>query len=372
MKEILDDEEGLRKYSKKALNDLYDVIEENKCKIGEGFLNDLVNYYNFKDIRKKLELAKKFISECKENLKIEKDKTNKSDLNNSNKDLVNKLKNLIKILRFLENANIGLQLFNETEYNENLNILLKKTKTKKTLQTYKNVIELVKKHRFKQEESNNILIEPFDNQNDKDEDEDKINMSDFISDIKQEKDFVNIKNKIIVQINKIISSSNGTKYDFIKLLSTLCNLLLLDTEQNNSEYLSSLKSYDDLLSLFKTYITICNRNINKYDNLFQQNDISNIDEAFMIVSYTKFLKKLKKLKENLETKDINKLERALTNTLDKLFNVSSLSTIRRPNRERESISSSRKPPGGNTPNKESFWPVNKSLGVVIKVINGEP
>jgi hypothetical protein len=321
MKEILDDEEGLRKYSKKALNDLYDVIEENKCKIGEGFLNDLVNYYNFKDIRKKLELAKKFISECKENLKIEKDKTNKSDLNNSNKDLVNKLKNLIKILRFLENANIGLQLFNETEYNENLNILLKKTKTKKTLQTYKNVIELVKKHRFKQEESNNILIEPFDNQNDKDEDEDKINMSDFISDIKQEKDFVNIKNKIIVQINKIISSSNGTKYDFIKLLTTLCNLLLLDTEQNNSEYLSSLKSYDDLLSLFKTYITICNRNINKYDNLFQQNDISNIDEAFMIVSYTKFLKKLKKLKENLETKDVNKLERALTSTLDKLFNL---------------------------------------------------
>ena len=108
MKEILDAEEGLRKYSKKALNDLNDVIEENKCKIGESFLNDLVNYYNFKDIRKKLELAKKIISECKEDLKIEKEKINKSDLNNSNKDLVNKLKELIKILRFLKNANIGL------------------------------------------------------------------------------------------------------------------------------------------------------------------------------------------------------------------------------------------------------------------------
>jgi hypothetical protein len=41
----------------------------------------------------------------------------------------------------------------------------------------------------------------------------------------------------------------------------------------------------------------------------------------MIESYTKFLKKLKKLKENLETKDVNKLERALTSTLDKLFNL---------------------------------------------------
>ena len=318
MKEILDDEEGLRKYSKKALNDLNDVIEENKCKIGESFLNDLVNYYNFKDIRKKLELAKKIISECKEDLKIEKENRNNSDLNNSNKDLVNKLKELIKNLRSLKNANIGLELFNETEYNDELNILLKKTKTKKTLQTYKNVIELVNKHRFKQQDSENRnkLIEPYEIQ-----DENEINMSDFISDIKKEKNFVEIKDKIILQINKIIESSNGTKYDFIKLLSTLCNLLLLDTEQNNSEYLSSIKGYEDLLSLFKTYVTICNRNINKYDNLFQQNDISNIDEAFMIESYTKFLKKLKRLKENLESKDINKLERALTNTLDKLFNL---------------------------------------------------
>ena len=41
----------------------------------------------------------------------------------------------------------------------------------------------------------------------------------------------------------------------------------------------------------------------------------------MIESYSKFLKKLNKLKENLESKDKGKLERALTNTLDKLFNL---------------------------------------------------
>jgi hypothetical protein len=75
------------------------------------------------------------------------------------------------------------------------------------------------------------------------------------------------------------------------------------------------------LDLFKIYIKICNKNIDKYDDIFKYNDISNIDEAFMIESYSKFLKKLNKLKENLESKDKGKLERALTNTLEKLFNL---------------------------------------------------
>ena len=41
----------------------------------------------------------------------------------------------------------------------------------------------------------------------------------------------------------------------------------------------------------------------------------------MIESYATFLNKLKKLKRNLESKDEKKLERALTKSLDKLFNL---------------------------------------------------
>jgi hypothetical protein len=82
-----------------------------------------------------------------------------------------------------------------------------------------------------------------------------------------------------------------------------------------------LDNADNLLVLFKTYTKICDRNINKFDRLFKQNDIVDIDEAFMIESYATFLNKLKKLKKNLESKDKGKLERALTKSLDKLFNL---------------------------------------------------
>ena len=58
----------------------------------------------------------------------------------------------------------------------------------------------------------------------------------------------------------------------------------------------------------------------KYENLFKYNEISNIDDAFMIESYSKFLKKLRKLKENLESKDTGKIKRLLVNSFNKLFN----------------------------------------------------
>ena len=58
----------------------------------------------------------------------------------------------------------------------------------------------------------------------------------------------------------------------------------------------------------------------KYEKLFKYNEISNIDEAFMIESYSKFLKKLRVLKENLESKDTGKTKRLLVNSFNKLFN----------------------------------------------------
>jgi hypothetical protein len=41
----------------------------------------------------------------------------------------------------------------------------------------------------------------------------------------------------------------------------------------------------------------------------------------MIESYSKFLKKLRKIKESLESKDIDKIQRNLIHFLDKFFNL---------------------------------------------------
>jgi hypothetical protein len=46
----------------------------------------------------------------------------------------------------------------------------------------------------------------------------------------------------------------------------------------------------------------------------------------MIKSYSDFLKKLNKLKKNLETKDINKIKRALTDSINRLFNMYGVNT----------------------------------------------
>ena len=81
------------------------------------------------------------------------------------------------------------------------------------------------------------------------------------------------------------------------------------------------KALDDLIIILNSYIKLCTYNISKYDNIFQQNDISNIDDAFMIESYSKFLKKLDRLKRRLESKDEGRLLRDLTHTLDRLFNL---------------------------------------------------
>ena len=134
-------------------------------------------------------------------------------------------------------------------------------------------------------------------------------------------EYLEIKNAIIEGINKITKSKAGQKYDLIKLFLTLRKLFLYENEQETFKSQTEIENADKLLVLFKTYTKICNRNIGKFDRLFKQNDIIDIDEAFMIESYATFLNKLKKLKKNLESKDKGKLERALTNSLNKLFNL---------------------------------------------------
>lgn len=77
----------------------------------------------------------------------------------------------------------------------------------------------------------------------------------------------------------------------------------------------------NLVKLFNEHYKICEENIKKYDKLFKYNDISGIDDAFMIKSYSDFLKKLNKLKENLESKDEGKIKRSLLDSIKKLIHL---------------------------------------------------
>jgi hypothetical protein len=77
----------------------------------------------------------------------------------------------------------------------------------------------------------------------------------------------------------------------------------------------------NLVKLFNEHSKICEENIKKYEKIFKYNDISGIDDAFMIKSYSDFLKKLNKLKENLESKDTGKIKRSLIDSIQRLINL---------------------------------------------------
>jgi hypothetical protein len=317
IRDILDNDENFKDISTYTLNELKEAISDEKCYIGESFLNDLVNYYNFKDIKKKIEHAKRIINDYKDKLR---NKNNDSDVEKAAKTKRDQRFELINILGVLinglkdkkyNNDNIGNDLNNKGMDDE---IKIKFNEFKTLINAYifygsKNIGTPPLK------DIPNNFTNPVENP-----------IKSIIEKIKEKKEenppnLQSISNEIIDGMNIIMSSEKGTKYDFIKLLGTLNKLLIYEEKQEGLKGKTDIKNADDLLDLFKIYIKICNRNIDKYDNIFKYNDISNIDEAFMIESYSKFLKKLNKLKENLESKDKGKLERALTNTLEKLFNL---------------------------------------------------
>jgi hypothetical protein len=88
--------------------------------------------------------------------------------------------------------------------------------------------------------------------------------------------------------------------------------------KKNEENKSDLTN---LVKLFNEHSKICEENIKKYEKIFKYNDISSIDDAFMIKSYSDFLKKLNKLKENLESKDTGKIKRSLIDSIQRLINL---------------------------------------------------
>jgi hypothetical protein len=135
----------------------------------------------------------------------------------------------------------------------------------------------------------------------------------------------NITNKIN---NMSETPTDSNKDEPILLANFVINFLkiLVESEsQNNNdekeENKFSIDNLEKLIKIFKKYLYICENNIKKYERIFDYNEIGSIDEAFMIESYSKFLKKLHKLKQNLESKDTEKIKRELINSLDQFFNL---------------------------------------------------
>jgi len=316
IKGILEDMDNFKDISRETLRHLKEALDdENKCYIGESFLNDLVNYYNFKDIKSKIKDVKGFIEDNKKELNRKDTDANKAVQQKKDKriKIAIALKELVNILKPFKNDNIGGQLRNPDASNEKeVDMVIKKYDEVKVLLS-----------------TNYGLVYQLDNIDDYIRNDYRIpnlmnditeNIKDGLNSIKGD-DYSLVKDAIVKGITEILSNPAGTKYNLISLLSTLRKLILYENEQETLKGNSELANVDSLMALFKTYTKICDRNIGKFDRLFKQNDIIDIDEAFMIESYATFLNKLKKLKRNLESKDKKKLERALTKSLDKLFNL---------------------------------------------------
>jgi hypothetical protein len=307
-------DEKLKKILKESPKELFDKLidakEKVNCKIGESFLNDLVNYYNFKDIDDLLTNAKKITKDVIEKLNdneddvIDKiimdlkksiDKLDGIDkLNNSSKiqkirnyfkpnteDLRNSVINLLKEL--LNKGTEGAEGTEEAE-EANKKMLLQKLKEKAN--------QIIQNKEYNSESSANKGELVTNSNNTKEE---------------AEADAENIKHEKFKQ---------AIKDTIIDPLNELHGLIIAKIKRTGNKK----ESLDNLMRLYNTYIKYCKINMEKYEKLFKYNEISNIDEAFMIESYSKFLKKLRILKENLESKDTGKTKRLLVNSFNKLFN----------------------------------------------------
>jgi hypothetical protein len=310
---LLEEIKEKRNYSRPTLDKLEGVMEEDKCLVGESFLNDLVNYYNFKDIKERIEDVKKHIEyagyDSKDGVK--------------RKILLKNLDELINAVGKLGEKNIGEGInktkpveaaqTNYTERYENVGKAYNKTRAfvknyKKTnvIQIYDTFVKSADNYGLSLTEWKNIL-----RNGERDENGYKEEIKKFATFLVDEdySDINRLKEKIIKYINIVLNEKEGTKEHLVMFLKALKVVLLYEDSQSA------------IMALFNNYIKICKRNIGKYEELFNKNDISNIDDAFMIKSYATFLNKLETLKKNLESKDQTKLERALTNALERLFDL---------------------------------------------------
>jgi len=294
-------------YSKPTFDALEEIMEEEKCPIGESFLNDLVNYYNFKDIKEAIEDIKREIEYTGYDSK---NGDTRTELIKSLNDLIKgvegigsgKVKDIgDKIDKTNVIVNTGLAYFDFDRVSKNI----EKKYITDVSKIYNTFVASASKYELKFEED--LKNRGGDNDTAYKAAIDKF--SDFLIDHPYSGDTVVLKEKLIDIIKYVLKQKGGTKEHLLIYLNLLKVVLLYED------------NLDAIMELFNKYIKICKRNIGKYDDLFSKNDISNIDDAFMIKSYATFLHKLETLKKNLEGKDKTKLERALKNALERLFDL---------------------------------------------------
>lgn len=300
---LLEEIKDKRIYSRPTLDKLEGVMEEDKCLVGESFLNDLVNYYNFKDIKENIEDVKKRIEyagyDSKDGVK--------------RKILLKNLDELINAVGKLGDNNIGDGINNTKPDNTESEDWLKAGKkfiNKRLIpdvsKIYDTFVKSADNYGLSLQKWVEIARDGTKNENVYKEEIKKF--ATFLVEYEYN-DTVGLKEKIIEYINIVLKETEGTKEHLVMFLKALKVVLLYEDSQSA------------IMALFNNYIKICKRNIGKYEELFNKNDISNIDDAFMIKSYATFLNKLETLKKNLESKDQTKLERALTNALERLFDL---------------------------------------------------
>jgi len=271
--------------------DLFYSLEEtkkSKCEIGENLLDDLINYIEFKELIPSLENAIIKI-ETRKNTKKESDEIGIS------KELKKLFNDLTNIVRKIQN---------------------KKDGNKEDIEAFEKVVkDLVDKLKY----DNNNVYESL-----------AIAQSSFTKYNKEE--LAKYQNTILKTISEELEKIKGgtmqrnilTAKKILKYFNLIYELLTDDIIEKKASKKRDSEDSDKLIKLYNKYIYICKSNIKKYEKIFEYNEIDNIDDAFMIVSYSKFLKKLRKIKESLESKDIGKIERNLVYFLNKFFHLHGL------------------------------------------------
>jgi len=273
--------------------------KKSKCEIGESLLDDLINYIEFK------ELISLFDTEI---TNVETKRTSEDEKNNNKKDISNnkeikiKFSELTKLVKKIKNKK-DVTGDDVTKIDDVVNNLIK-------------LIGLPNSFYINLEDAERILQEAINNS--------EINEKEIKEKLES------YKGTIIKLINEElkllkIKEINKEKLICVDKILRYFNLIFEILSDENKEKEASIRitrgNSDKLIKLYTKYIYICNSNIKKYEKIFEYNEIDNIDDAFMIESYSKFLKKLRKIKESLESKDMVKIERNLIHFLDKFFNL---------------------------------------------------
>jgi hypothetical protein len=272
--------------------DLFYSLEEtkkSKCEIGESLLDDLINYIEFKELIPLLETAIINVDKRK-NTKKESDETgNETGISKEFKKLFNDLTNIVRKIQNKKDGN------------------------KEDIEAFEKVVkDLVDKLKY----DNNNVYESL-----------AIAQSSFTKYNKEElaKYQNTILKKILEELEKIKGGNMQrnilTAKNILKYFNLIYEILTDDIIEKKASKKKESEDSDKLIKLYNKYIYICKSNIKKYEKIFEYNEIDNIDDAFMIVSYSKFLKKLRKIKESLESKDIGKIERNLVYFLNKFFHL---------------------------------------------------